>query len=106
MLAVLCPGQGGQHEHMLDALLDDPAAARVLDDAEHTTGVHPRRWAADAERIFDNDVAQPLLCVVQYAAWSALRHMLPAPIAFAGYSVGELAAYGCADACTAEELTR
>ena len=106
MLAVLCPGQGGQHEHMLDLLLDDAAAARVLNDVEHTSGAHPRRWAADAERIFDNEVAQPLLCVAQYAAWSSLRTIVPAPIAFAGYSVGELAAYGCAEACTADELLR
>src|SRR5205823_4957945 len=38
--------------------------------------------------------------------WAALREMLPAPRAIAGYSVGELAAYGLAGALSVAELAR
>jgi [acyl-carrier-protein] S-malonyltransferase len=44
--------------------------------------------------------------VSQLAWWAALRGQLPQPVAFAGYSVGELAAYGVADALDAATLAR
>jgi [acyl-carrier-protein] S-malonyltransferase len=44
------------------------------------------------------------LCAYQLAAWRALRGALPAPSLFASYSVGELAAYGCADALSPSAL--
>jgi [acyl-carrier-protein] S-malonyltransferase len=43
---------------------------------------------------------------VQLAAWEALRAFLPEPRALAGYSVGELAAYGCAGALEPGEAAR
>jgi [acyl-carrier-protein] S-malonyltransferase len=48
--------------------------------------------------IFRNSLAQPLLCLAELATWAALRDALPAPRVFAGYSLGELGAYGCAGA--------
>lgn len=106
MLAVLCPGQGAQHAGMLDLLLVDPFASRVLNDACDALGTHPREWLADPSRLFGNDVAQPLICAAQLAAWEGLRRQVPEPLAFAGYSVGELASYGCAGAIDAPTLAR
>jgi len=54
--------------------------------------------------MFDNAVAQPLVCVAQLAQWRALRDAVPVPRAFAGYSVGELACYGTAGAVDAATL--
>jgi [acyl-carrier-protein] S-malonyltransferase len=101
--AVLCPGQGAQHPGMLDALRDCPSAERVLADFAHILGADPRSWCRP-ETIFRNDIAQPLICASQLAAWSELRRALPSPAYFAGYSVGELASYACADALDASEL--
>jgi len=105
-LAVLCPGQGAQHRTMLNIADDDRAAAEVLGAAISALGADPRSWLGDSETLFQNAHAQPLICVSQLAWWAALRGELPHPVAFAGYSVGELAAYGVADALDAATLAR
>ena len=104
--AVLCPGQGAQHPRMLDLYAGHPAAEAVLASGADALGVHVREWLARADSIHDNAIAQPLLCLAQRAAWAALCEAAPAPLAFAGYSVGELAAHGCAGALAADELAR
>ena len=57
------------------------------------------------ESLFDNAVAQPLICRSQILVWSLLAPRLAvhgiAPSLFAGYSVGELAAHGCSGALCA-----
>lgn len=103
-LAVLCSGQGNQHAGMLDLLDADPESRQVLDEAGASLGFELRLAVAGSTDIFENVVAQPLICVSQLAAWYALRAALPAPTAFAGYSVGELASYACADAMDARQL--
>ena len=45
-----------------------------------------------------NATAQPLVCAFQLAVWAAIGRRSPPVRALAGYSVGELAAYGCAGA--------
>jgi [acyl-carrier-protein] S-malonyltransferase len=44
--------------------------------------------------------------LTELATWAALRGRVAAPLAFAGYSVGELASYACAGALDASELAR
>jgi [acyl-carrier-protein] S-malonyltransferase len=105
-LAVLCPGQGHQHRAMLDVVARDANAQAVLADAADALGTDVRDWLREAPDLTRNAIAQPLICVAQLAAWRALRPLLPAPRAFAGYSVGELASYACADALDAPALCR
>lgn len=93
-LGILCPGQGDQSHQTLAPLQDDPGANRVLDIAAQVMEVDIRR--IDPDRLHLNRIAQPLICAIQCATWTALRDHLPEPRVFAGYSVGELAAYGCA----------
>lgn len=106
MLGILCPGQGAQHAGMLDLLLADDLASGVLDAIEPALGSHPRVWLDDPARLFDNEIAQPLICAAQFAAWERLRGDVPAPLAFAGYSVGELASHACAGAIDGPTLVR
>jgi len=68
--------------------------------------MHVRSWLAQQERLDTNAIAQPLLCLTELATWTALREMVAMPLAFAGYSVGELASYACAGALDAAELAR
>lgn len=105
-LAVLCSGQGGQHAAALEIVGGDSAAEDVLAQSAQELGESARDWLARPDTLFDNRVAQPLICLSQLAIWSALRHRLPAPAAFAGYSVGELASYACAGALGARELAK
>lgn len=88
-LLILCPGQGSQHEAMFDLARSDERAAAFID--QHA----PAFSAAD---MFENAVAQPLIVAATLAAWEALRDRLPEPALVAGYSIGELAAYGVAGA--------
>lgn len=103
-LAILCPGQGGQHPAMLDLALASRRAAEVVRRAAAVLGEDPvARVRAGGAGLFANAAAQPLVCAAELATWAALREALPAPVLFAGYSLGELAAYGCAGALGPEE---
>jgi [acyl-carrier-protein] S-malonyltransferase len=102
-LAVLCPGQGGQHAAMLDLAVRSPRGAEVVARAAALLGRDPlARVREGGEGLFANAEAQPLVCLAELATWAALREALPAPRVLAGYSLGELAAYGCAGALAPE----
>ncbi len=103
-LAVLCPGQGGQHPEMLDLVLTTDRGAEVVARAAAVLGTDPaERVREGGPGLFANTAAQPLLVIAEVATWTALRDALPTPRVFAGYSLGELAAYGCAGALGLEE---
>jgi [acyl-carrier-protein] S-malonyltransferase len=88
-LLLLCPGQGGQHAGMFDLARLDPGARAFLDGCA---------LPATPDALFDNRVAQPAIVCATLAMWRALQARLPAPTLVAGYSIGELAAYGVAGA--------
>jgi len=84
---------------MLDPLRAEPEAERVLALAGAVLGASPADiLSGSGEDLFANVIAQPLICLVELATWAALSSRLPSPRVFAGYSVGEVAAYGCAGA--------
>lgn len=91
-LALLCPGQGGQHPAMLDAVAGDARAEAVL--ARLPDGLRARLAAGEA--LYDNASAQPLICAAILARWAVLEPLLPPPALILGYSVGELAAHAIA----------
>jgi [acyl-carrier-protein] S-malonyltransferase len=94
-LLLLCPGQGNQHPDMFALARTSNKAAALLDKlAVHTDG-----------DIFANSVAQPLIVAATLSMWEALRHFAPPPALVAGYSIGELSAYGVAGALTPELAT-
>jgi [acyl-carrier-protein] S-malonyltransferase len=88
-LLLLCPGQGGQHAGMFDLARLDPGARAFLDGCA---------LPATPDALFDNRMAQPAIVCATLAMWQALQARLPAPKLVAGYSIGELAAYGVAGA--------
>lgn len=99
-LGILCPGQGNQHDTMFDILSGHLIAQQVLESAETIFGRHPTDYLQQlsTEQLFANQQAQMLIGLLQLATWEALRDVLPSPIVFAGYSMGEVTAYGCAGA--------
>lgn len=102
-LVVLCPGQGGQHAGMFALAAASPDAQPVLHALRDATALDPSALGADTT-LGANALAQPLICAAALVAWRALREALPSPVCFAGYSVGELAAYACADALDEADL--
>jgi [acyl-carrier-protein] S-malonyltransferase len=107
-LAILCPGQGGQHAGMFDLPCTDPATAAALQQwlPEAAPGLPLEQVLADDALLFSNRLAQPLIVAATAAAWSALQPSLPAPALVAGYSVGELTAYHVAGAISAPQAIR
>ena len=105
-VAILFSGQGGQHPAMLDFLHDQPAARRLIEIGTEALTLDWRAVLKDPAQLYRNCVAQPLICLMQLARWSALQSMVPRLTGFAGYSVGELGAYACATSMDAVTLAR
>jgi [acyl-carrier-protein] S-malonyltransferase len=96
---LLFSGQANQHADMLPWLESAPAAAPVLRQMEARIGSDWRAALADPLRRADNGFAQVVITGTALAAWAALQAAgLSAPLAVAGYSVGELAAFAAAGA--------
>lgn len=96
--AVVFSGQGMQHPAMLPWLEDGD---ELLSAAASRLGVHDWRGSlADPVWARGNRNAQSLLSATCIAAWRQLQQALPPPIAVAGYSVGEIAAYTVAGVMT------
>jgi [acyl-carrier-protein] S-malonyltransferase len=93
-LLLLCPGQGDQHPGMFDLARTSPTARALLDRLALP--------AIDAGAdLYANRHAQPLLVAAALGMWEAIRECAP-PALVAGYSIGELSAYGVTGALTAE----
>lgn len=95
-LAILCSGQGRQHPDMFALTGGAPEAAGLFAHAAKLLGKDPRDFVRgeSSETVHRNRAGQ-ILCTVQaLAAAAALRDALPGRIIVAGYSVGEVAAWG------------
>ena len=98
-LGILCPGQGDQSPDMFELVSGEPEAQSIL-------ALYRDMAGGPSQDLHMNRVAQPLLCAFQLAVWKGLQKELPEPKAFAGYSLGELSAYGCAGVLAPEELIK
>jgi len=112
LFAILCSGQGAQSPDLFAQFpFTDKGFAlkqRILEagclEAEVAAWLAHPTAAPDA--IYQNHYSQPLLCLFQAMIWAELEDGLPLPGLIAGYSLGELSAYGCAGAITTEDVLR
>ena len=98
-IAVLCSGQGYQGADMFDLLADAPEAGPVFERARLALdGEDPRELVRRAtnDALHADKVGQILCCTRALAVWAVLSAKVPRPLVVAGYSVGELAAWGVA----------
>jgi len=98
-IAILCSGQGAQGPGMFDLLADAPEAAAVFEAAKAALdGRDPRDLVRHAgeDELHADQAGQILCCTQAMAAWAVLGDAVPRPLLAAGYSVGELAAWGVA----------
>jgi [acyl-carrier-protein] S-malonyltransferase len=107
-IAILCSGQGAQHSRMFDLCRDMPASEPIFIAAGELLGEDPRRFVVEAapETLFADYAGQLLCCTQALALWATLGVHRLAHIIIAGYSVGEVAAWGCAGAFNAADALR
>lgn len=98
-LAILCSGQGRQHPEMFVLTGEAPEAAGLFGHAATLLGGRDPREIVrgeTSEALHHNRVGQ-ILCTLQaLAAVLVLRDAMPGRLIVAGYSVGEVAAWGVA----------
>jgi [acyl-carrier-protein] S-malonyltransferase len=106
-VAILCSGQGYQGAGMFDLLADAPeadpvfkAAKLVLDGRDPRDLVHQ----ATDEALHADRAGQILCCTQAMAAWAVVGGKVHRPMVVAGYSVGELAAWGVAGLLNYQEV--
>lgn len=89
-LIILFSGQGLQRQaHINEMLGYMPSDAQA-----HLKSVVPDLFFEDAP-LFDNQIAQPFIYTLQYYRWQQLQRLVGMPMAFAGYSLGEVSAFCC-----------
>jgi len=106
-LAVLCSGQGAQGPGMFALTEGAAPAQRVFTAAARVLqGTDPRSLAGSLPReaLYANLQGQVLCCTQALAAWSSLALPDDLEVLIAGYSAGELAAWGCAGLLGAEAV--
>ena len=108
LVAILCSGQGGEHSAMFDLVADCPEAEPVFAVAAGVLGQDPRRFVREAAPadLFSDRSGQILCCTQAAAVWAALGSDRPTRAVIAGYSIGELAAWGCAGALDGATVLR
>lgn len=107
--AILCSGQGEQNAAMFDLLADAAEAAPVFEAATAILdGRDPRELVHQAsdQDIHRNRLGQILCCTLTMAAWAVIRGRVSGKLIVAGYSVGELGAWGVAGLMDAGEVLR
>jgi [acyl-carrier-protein] S-malonyltransferase len=98
-LAILCSGQGRQHRQMFALTGDVPEAAGLFAHAAALLGgKDPREIVRTetSEALHNNRIGQILCGLQALAAAAALRNTVPGRRVVAGYSIGEVAAWGVA----------
>ena len=90
---------------MFDLVANCPEAEPVFAAAAEVLGQDPRRFVREAAPadLFSDRSGQILCCTQALAARAALGTAWPARAVIAGYSIGELAAWGCAGAARRAE---
>jgi [acyl-carrier-protein] S-malonyltransferase len=95
--ALLFPGQASQHPDMLPWLETEPACADALATISARLGSDWRQQLENPQIRSNNAFAQVVITGTSLAAWAVIGQHLPCePTVVAGYSVGELPAFGCA----------
>lgn len=108
--AVVCSGQGAQGSELFRSVVFTEKGKAVRDrvlalgELEKEVMDWLEEPEGKPELILENRFAQPLIALYQMMVWAELS--LPDPKFFAGYSLGELSAYGCAGAMRPEEVVR
>ena len=113
-IAILCSGQGAQSPGMFDLFADVPQANAVFESARRVLdGTDPRELAhrqtagqkaAPGVDLYSNKTGQILCTTLAMVAWRVIEPWVDRPRLAAGYSIGELGAWGVAGVFSADQV--
>jgi [acyl-carrier-protein] S-malonyltransferase len=108
MLVLLCGGQGDLSPTMFELSAQRPEAAAIFAEAQALLGRGPRELVRDADedQLTVNHTSQLLSATAALAAHACVAEALREPVATAGYSVGEMAAWSIAGVWTPQVALR
>jgi [acyl-carrier-protein] S-malonyltransferase len=108
--ALLCSGQGGDSPDLFERFPFTKKGIDLKQQMLENGCLSPdvAKWLENPKTqpnlIYQDHYSQPLLCLFQAMVWAELSDRLPTPQFVAGYSLGELSAYGCAGALAPEDV--
>ena len=107
-VAILCSGQGTQHPEMFALTADISEAANIFKCSAELLGEDPRIFVQQTpeSKLFENYPGQLLCCTQALALWTCLDVAPAEQLVFAGYSIGELSAWGCSAILDASTLLK
>jgi len=119
-IAILCSGQGAQAPGMFDLFAEAPEADAVFESARRVlNGTDPRALvevktatptmgqtpaAAHDADLYSNKTGQILCTTLAMAAWRVIAPWVDGPRLAAGYSIGELGAWGIAGVFSVDQV--
>lgn len=95
--AIVCSGQGSINTDLFEFVRNCKESVSIID--KFSEQFNWDMFSVEKEGEIDfrlNYYSQPLTIVTSLANWAALKNDLPDPAIIAGYSAGEVAAWGCA----------
>ena len=108
--ALLCSGQGAQAPDLFERFPFTQKGFALKQQVLESGCLSPdvAGWLKNPKSqpnlIYQDHYSQPLLCLFQAMVWAELSDRLPSPQFVAGYSLGELSAYGCAGALAPDDV--
>jgi [acyl-carrier-protein] S-malonyltransferase len=108
--ALLCSGQGAESPDLFERFPFTKTGIDLKHQILESGCLAPdvAGWLANPKAqpnlIYENHYSQPLLCLFQMMVWAELSDLLPPPQFVAGYSLGELSAFGCAGALAPKDI--
>ncbi len=104
--AIVCPGQGSLSRDLFEFAKNCKESVSIIH--KFSEQFNWDMFSVEKESEIDirlNFYSQPLTIVTGVANWEALKNDLPTPAIIAGYSAGEVAAWGCSGSMDINSLT-
>ena len=104
--AIVCSGQGNLSA---DILTFSKLQHEGVEVVEIFSSIFSSNLYAEVGKLSHhglNPLSQPLAVASAIANWNILKEALPIPMIFAGYSVGEVSAWGCATSLPIEQIAQ
>jgi len=104
--AIVCSGQGNLSA---DTLAFSKLQQEGVEVVEIFSSIFSSNLYAEIGELSHhglNSLSQPLAVASAIANWCNLKEDLPIPMMFAGYSVGEVSAWGCATSLSIEQIAQ